>query len=127
MNELNEALDTLSKAGLIAERATWTLHNGERNQTKYGNHVEWSGYTFKNPTPNSRYVKVLVALRDGEKTKEEVHKIVGLENWPGMASGMWTALRREGLVDFERRGNTVIWFITPRGMDFLDEAGITEN
>ena len=131
--ELNEALDTLNKAGFIAEGMGRNEFNADdtRKLTRYGNNAGASGYTYKSPTKDRMYIKILQQLLDGPKTKAEVHLAIGLpdptiKNDRGQASNyytsVWQEMRRAGLVDFEREDGTVKWFITPRGMDLLDEA-----
>lgn len=132
--ELNEALDTLNKAGFIAEGYgcnEFTADGSERKLTRYGNNAGAAGYTYKSPTKDRMYIKILNQLVDGPKTKAEVHLAIGLpdptiKNDRGQANNyytsVWQEMRRAGLVDFEREDGTVKWFITPRGMDLLDEA-----
>lgn len=136
--ELNEALDTLNKAGFIAEGMGRNEFNADdtRKLTRYGNNAGASGYTYKSPTKDRMYIKILQQLLDGPKTKAEVHLALGLKDPTtkddmGRANNyytnVWQELRRAGLVDFERENGKVQWFITPRGMDLLDEAnGLTE-
>jgi hypothetical protein len=131
--ELNEALDTLNKAGFIAEGCGRNEFNADstRKLTRYGNNAGAAGYTYKKPTKDRMYIKILNQLVDGPKTKAEVHLAIGLKD-PTIKNGrrhannyytsVWQELRRAGLVDFEREDGTVKWFITPRGMDLLDEA-----
>lgn len=131
--ELNEALDTLNKAGFIAEGCGRNEFNADdtRKLTRYGNNAGAAGYTYKSPTKDRMYIKILQQLLDGPKTKAEVHLALGLKDPTtkdvmGRAnnyySSVWQELRRAGLVDFERENGKVQWFITPRGMDLLDEA-----
>ena len=131
--ELNEALETLKNAGLIAEGCganEFTAYGG-RKTTRYGNYAGAAGYTYRKPTKDRMYIKILNQLLDGPKTKAEVHLALGLEDpttkdSEGRASNyytsVWQELRRAGLVDFERENGKVRWFITPRGMDLVDEA-----
>lgn len=130
--ELNEALDTLNKAGFIAEGMGANEFNADdtRKLTRYGNNAGAAGYTYKSPTKDRMYIKILQQLLDGPKTKAEVHLALDLPDPTAEVNGhasnyyssVWQELRRAGLVDFERENGKVQWFITPRGMDLLDEA-----
>lgn len=130
--ELNEALDTLNKAGFIAEGRVRNEFNADdtRKLTRYGNNAGAAGYTYKSPTKDRMYIKILQQLLDGPKTKAEVHLALDLPDPTAEVNGhasnyyssVWQELRRAGLVDFERENGKVQWFITPRGMDLLDEA-----
>ena len=113
---------------MIAE-SYWS---NSRPDTKYGNRTGVAGYTFRGANLNRKYIKILICLRDGEKTKAEVHKALGMpdptsETHKNYYSSAWQEMRRAGLVDFEKEGNKVIWFLTPRGFDLLDEIGATEK
>ena len=126
--EVEEALAILQDAGLIAE-SYWS---GSLPNTKYGNRTGVAGYTFRGANLNRKYIKILICLRDGEKTKAEVHKALGMpdptsETHKNYYSSVWQEMRKAGLVDFEKEGNKVIWFLTPRGFDLLDEIGATEK
>jgi hypothetical protein len=72
--ELNEALEKLSNAGLIAERYGWK----GAPTTRYGNPTGHAAYTYRKPTKDRKYIKILQCLLDGEKTKAEVHAALGL-------------------------------------------------
>ena len=72
--EIEEALDILAQSGLVAE-SYWS---GSRPETRYGNRTGVAGYTFRGAKPERKYVKILICLRDGEKTKAEVHKELGM-------------------------------------------------
>jgi hypothetical protein len=99
--------------------------------TRYGNNAGAAGYTYKKPTKDRMYIKILNQLVDGPKTKAEVHLAIGLPD-PTIKNGrrhannyytsVWQEMRRAGLVDFVCEDGTVKWFITTRGMDLLDEA-----
>ena len=124
--ELNEALQKLNDAGLIAERYGWK----GAQFTRYGNHTGHAAYTYRKPTKDRKYIKILQCLLDGEKTKAEVHAALGLPDPTADVNGhasnyytsVWQELRRAGLVDFERRDGKTLWFITERGMELVDEA-----
>lgn len=125
--ELNEALEKLSEAGLIAERYGWR----GAPTTRYGNSTGHAAYTYRKPTKDRKYIKILQCLLDGEKTKAEVHAELGLPdptvkdergNANNYYSSVWQELRHAGLVDFERRDGKTFWFITERGMALVDEA-----
>jgi len=133
MKELNEAIEKLNKAGFIVEGYGRNEFNtdGTRKQTRYGNGAGAAGYTYKSPTKDRMYIKILQCLLDGEKTKAQVHAEVGLpdptaKDERGHVSNyytsVWQELRRAGLADFERRDGKTFWFITERGMDLVDEA-----
>lgn len=128
--KLNEALETLNKAGFITEASRYNA-DYTRKLTRYGNETGDGGYTYKSPNKNRMYIKILNQLLDGPKTKAEVHIALGIKdptikNDSGRPNNyyttVWQEMRRAGLVDFEREDGTVKWFITPRGMDLLDEA-----
>lgn len=130
---LDEALDTLNKAGVVVEGLGCNEFNadGSRKETRYGNRVGAAGYTYKKPTKDRKYIQILQCLLDGGKTKAEVHAELGLpdpteKDSEGRASNyyssVWQELRRAGLVDFDREDGKTVWFITPRGMDLVDEA-----
>ena len=124
--ELNEALEKLNEAGLIAERYYWK----SAPTTRYGNATGHAAYTYRKPTKDRKYIKILQCLLDGEKTKAEVHAALGLPDPTADVNGhasnyytsVWQELRRAGLVDFERRDGKTLWFITERGMELVDEA-----
>lgn len=131
--ELNEALEKLNAVGFIAEGMCANEFNADdtRKLTRYGNCAGAAGYTYKSPKKDRMYIKILEELVDGPKTKAEVHLALGLKDPTikddaGIAnnyySSVWQELRRAGLVDFERENGKVQWFITPRGMDLLDEV-----
>lgn len=124
--DLNEALDTLNKAGVVVERMGWK----GAPTTRYGNSTGHAAYTYRKPTKDRKYIKILQCLLDGGKTKAEVHAELGLPDPTAEVNGhasnyyssVWQELRRAGLVDFEREDGKTVWFITPRGMDLVDEA-----
>ena len=132
MEKLNEAIEKLNKAGFIVEGCGRNEFNtdGSRKHTRYGNGAGAAGYTYKNPTKDRKYIKILQCLLDGEKTKAQVHAEIGLPDPTADVNGhasnyytsVWQELRRAGLVDFERRDGKTFWFITERGMELVDEA-----
>ena len=122
--KINEAKEILKKNGFLVERSY-------SETTRYGNRTGAAGYTYKSPTKDRMYIKILQQLLDGPKTKAEVHLAIGLpdptiKNDRGQANNyytsVWQEMRRAGLVDFEREDGTVKWYITPRGMKLIDEA-----
>ena len=121
--QINEAKEILKKNGFLVERSY-------SETTRYGNRTGAGGYTYRKPTKDRKYIKILQCLLDGEKTKAEVHVELGLpdptadvnRHANNYYSTVWQELRRAGLIDFKREDGTVKWFITPRGMKLIDEA-----
>ena len=121
--QINEAKEILKKNGFLVERS-------HSEKTRYGNRTGAGGYTYRKPTKDRKYIKILQCLLDGEKTKAEVHAELGLPDPTADVNGhannyystVWNELRRAGLIDFKREAGNVKWFITPRGMKLIDEA-----
>ena len=102
-----------------------------------------SRYTFSDPTPERKYVRTLAAVRDFQRTfhcaptRSQIALALG-EPDPRAVTGYdafyrkarrsnwgctrWAALCQAGLLDHCReKGNRVVWFLTPRGADYLDQ------
>ena len=110
--EINEALNTLNKAGLLAERLP---------ACKRGHGVRWSGYTFSKPRANASYVKIMkvIAQLDNSATKREIYDALGWEYSHGNRSGIFTALADEGYIAFDPA--TKKWSVTDEGSRFIEQ------
>lgn len=136
----SEAKDLLESAGYLVEHDyEWKPNDDNSNvqmrrvhaslNTKFGNRTGWGGFTFRRPNANRKYVWVLQALLSGPKTKQEVHKIIGLPDPTANATknvytSMWSEMRNAGLIDYKREGNDAKWFLTDRGYEFLEENNL---
>ena len=97
-----------------------------------------SRYTFGAPTMDRKYVRTLLAVRDFQRTfhiaptKSMVALALGepdptkRSKWSNLPSNWgtsrWNALHKAGLLDHVReKGNRVVWFLTPRGVDYLKQ------
>jgi len=111
--ELNEALDTLNSAGLVAESLP---------RLKRGRGVRWSGYTFRRPTANASYVKIMKVINElgGEATKREIYNALGWEYSHGNRSGIFTALADEGLLAYNP--TTKSWSVTDEGVRYIESV-----
>jgi hypothetical protein len=109
--EINEALEALNKAGLLAERLP---------ACKRGNGVRWSGYTFRRPKANASYVKIMKVITqlDNSATKREIYDALGWEYSHGNRSGIFTALADEGYLAFDPA--TKKWSVTDEGARFIE-------
>jgi len=101
-------------------------------------------YTFSSPTPERKYVRTLAAVRDFQRTfrcaptrsqialalgEPDPREITAQGPWGKTRSNWgctrWAALYKAGLLDHCREnGNRVVWFLTPRGVDYLKQLGL---
>lgn len=116
------------KSEFINERS-YNHYFDDPKTTKFGNTAGWAGYTFERPSANRKYVWILKSLLDGPKTKEQVHFEIGLPDPTDPATknshtSTWQELRAAGLINFIRKGNKALWFITDRGREFLKDNNL---
>ena len=91
----------------------------------YGN----GRYTFSDPTPQRKYVKILALVRAYNAkgmvpTRALIKKNLGMPLDRGWGSATWAALYKAGLLDHTRAGRTTVYYMTPRGCDFLKQMGV---
>ncbi len=83
-------------------------------------------YTFSKPTVKRNYVRLLATVRAFNchgilPTRKDVAGVLGEPTRPGWGSSKWAALQQAGLLDSGREGRTTVYFMTPRGLDFLKQ------
>ena len=83
-------------------------------------------YMFSDPTPQRKYVKILATVRSFMRkgmapTRNAVKAALGMPLAKGWGASTWTALSEAGLLDHRRAARTTVYFLTPRGLDFLKQ------
>lgn len=111
--ELNEATKILNDAGFLTESLP---------RLKRGRGVRWSGYTFRRPTANASYVKIMKVISElgNAATKREIFNALGWEYSHGNRSGIFTALADEGLLAYDPATKT--WSVTEEGDRYIERA-----
>ena len=100
---------------------TWTAND----TVPYGCYTD-ARYMFSKPTVKRNYVRLLytVLAFNGHgmtPTRKAVAEVLGEPTRPGWGSSKWAALQQAGLLDSARVGRTTVYFMTPRGLDFLKQ------
>lgn len=88
-------------------------------------------YTFSKPTKRRNYVRILAALHAFNfhgiaPTRKTIAYVLGEPTRPGWGSSKWAALKQAGLLDYCRRGRTIVYYVTTRGLDFLAQLGLAD-
>ena len=111
--ELNEATKILNDAGFLTESLP---------RLKRGRGVRWSGYTFRRPTANASYVKIMKVINElgGWATKRQIFDALGWDYSHGNRSGIFTALADEGLLAYDPK--TKSWAVTDEGDRYIERA-----